>query len=251
MGSRRTCCSWQGGIGSEGSGLGLLDRDIPILNLIQHVRHADEWSIQSQYLKRKAIRICVSPEVEEAVIGAGSCGPTLVIPNGVDIPDLGSDAESARPVDLLVAGLKQPVLAARVTEALASPELTIALLTEHVDQAAFLDAMRRARVTLFLPNEEEGFYLPAVEGMSLGTLVVCPDCVGNRSFCLPGVNSLRPDYRFVAVVEAARVALSLPEDERRRMLDHARATAGVHSLAAERNAFEKVLGDLDRLWAIG
>ena len=40
--------------------LGLLDLDVPKLNLIQHMRHADEWSIQSRYLDRKAIRICVS-----------------------------------------------------------------------------------------------------------------------------------------------------------------------------------------------
>ena len=54
--------------------LGLLDRDLPILNIIQHVRHAEDWSIQSRYLDRKAIRICVSDEVAEVVSGAGSRG---------------------------------------------------------------------------------------------------------------------------------------------------------------------------------
>lgn len=231
-------------------GLGLLNRGIPIINLIQHVRHADEWSIQSQYLKSRAIRICVSPEVEEAVIAAGSNGPTVVVPNGVDIPQMESEAEE-RPVDLLIAGLKQPVLAGRIAAALASPELAIEVLTDHVEQGAFFDAMRRARTTLFLPNEEEGFYLPAIEGMALGTLVVCPDCVGNRSFCLPGVNAFRPQYTFEAVDEAARTALSLPEGERRKLLNAARETADRHSLAAEREAFGRVLADLDRLWSAG
>lgn len=228
-------------------GLGLLDGDIPIVNLIQHVRHADEWSIQSQYLTRKAIRICVSPEVEEAVVAAGSNGPTVVIPNGMDIPEIATEAEE-RPVDLLIAGLKQPVLARRIAEALASPDLAIEVLTDHVDQAAFFGAMRRAQVTLFLPNEEEGFYLPAIEGMALGTVVVCPDCVGNRSFCLPGVNACRPEYRFEEVVEAAQAAMALPEGERRRLLDNAREMASRHSMAAERDAFGRVLRELDRLW---
>jgi glycosyltransferase involved in cell wall biosynthesis len=232
-------------------GLGMLDRDIPILNLIQHVRHADEWSIQFQYLKYKAIRICVSPEVADAVIAAGSRGPTVVIPNGIDISEPVIVDTDARPVDLLIAGLKQPVLAARVADALASPDLTMEVLTEHVDQAPFFAAMRRARVTLFLPNEEEGFFLPAIEGMALGTIVVCPDCVGNRSFCLPGVNAFRPDHRFEVIVEAARTALGLPEEERRQLLDNARETATGHSLAAEREAFGRVLADLDRLWAMG
>jgi glycosyltransferase involved in cell wall biosynthesis len=233
------------------TGLGLLDRDIPILNLIQHVRHAAEWSIQSQYLNNKAIRICVSPEVEDAMIAAGSRGPTVVIPNGVAIPVIDAGIAEARPVDLLVAGLKQPVLAARVADALASPDLAMEVLTEHVDQATFFAAMRRARVTLLLPNEEEGFYLPAIEGMALGTVVVCPDCVGNRSFCLPGVNAFRPDFRFEDIVEAARAALVLPEVERRQLLANARETASGHSLAAEREAFGRVLADLDRLWATG
>ena len=52
--------------------LGLLSSDLPIINFIQHTRHADDWSIQSRYLTRKAIRICVSEEVAAAVEGAGS-----------------------------------------------------------------------------------------------------------------------------------------------------------------------------------
>jgi len=49
---------------------------------------------------------------------------------------------------------------------------------------------------VFLPNQKEGegFYLPALEGMAVGTLVIFPDCIGNRSFCLSGYNCFRPDY---------------------------------------------------------
>jgi hypothetical protein len=87
--------------------------------------------------------------------------------------------------------------------------------------------------------------------MALGTVVVCPDCVGNRSFCLPGVNASRPEYRFEDIVEQTRMALALPEGERRRLLAHARETVGRHGLGAEREAFGRVLGDLDRLWEAG
>ncbi len=229
--------------------LGLLDRDIPILNLIQHVRHAEDWSIQARYLDRKAIRLCVSPEVAEAVVAAGSQGPTVVIPNGVDVP-LDESVANERPVDLLIAGLKQPAMAARFAAELAEPDRKIELLTDHVPRERFLAAMRHSRVTLFLPNEEEGFYLPALEGMALGTLVVCPDCVGNRSFVLPGVNAFRPDYRFAEIIAAARLALALPEAEARTLRSNANHTARDHSLAAEREAFSAVLADIDNLWAM-
>ena len=66
-------------------------------------------------------------------------------------------------------------------------------------------------MTLFLPNETEGFYLPALEGMALGTIVVCPDCVGNRSFCLPQVNAFRPAFHFDDMVQETETALTMAE----------------------------------------
>ena len=228
---------------------GLLDRGIPILNFIQHVRHAAEWSIQSNYLDRKAIRLCVSQEVADAVVAAGSSGPTVVIPNGVDVPVVASDVPDARPIDLLIAGLKQPVQAARAAQRLAAPGRSIEVLTEHVSRENFLDSMRRARVTLFLPNEEEGFYLPALEGMALGTIVVCPDCIGNRSFCLPGVNAFRPAFRFDDMMHDAETALTMDNPAAEVLRRGATETARNHSLDAERDRFHRVLADLDALWA--
>ena len=228
---------------------GLLERGIPILNFIQHLRHAAEWSIQSDYLDRKAIRLCVSQEVADAVVAAGSRGPTVVIPNGVDVPIVDSDGPDARLVDLLIAGLKQPVMAARAAEHLAAPGRSIKVLTEHVSRDDFLEAMRRARVTLFLPNEEEGFYLPALEGMALGTIVVCPDCIGNRSFCLPGVNAFRPAYRFDDMVRDAETAMMLDRPAAEALRRAATATARNHSLDVERERFHQVLANLDALWA--
>jgi glycosyltransferase involved in cell wall biosynthesis len=228
---------------------GLLDRGIPILNFIQHVRHAADWSIQSDYLDRKAIRLCVSQEVADAVEAAGSRGPTVVIPNGVDVSIVDSHVPDARPVDLLIAGLKQPVLAARAAQRLAAPGRSVEVLTEHVSRDDFLDSMRRARVTLFLPNEEEGFYLPALEGMALGTIVVCPDCVGNRSFCLPGVNAFRPAFRFDDLVLDAERALTLEASAAETLRCSGIETARSHSLDAERKRFHQVLTDLDALWA--
>lgn len=230
--------------------LGLLDRGLPILNLIQHVRHADEWSIQSRYLARRAIRLCVSEEVAGAVASAGGNGPTVVIPNGVDLPvEITRDA--CRPTDVLIAGLKQPVLAREAGERLARSGLTLEVLTDHVPRDEFLAAMRRARVTLFLPNREEGFYLPALEGMALGTLVVCPDCIGNRSFVLHEQNALMPAFELPALVEAVERALQLPGAESDRLQEAGLATARRHSPESERAAFTRVLTNLDALWESG
>src|SRR3712207_4382709 len=109
--------------------------------------------------------------------------------------------------------------------------------SEHVPRETFLEAIRRARVTLFLPNEEEGFYLPALEGMALGTIVVCPDCVGNRSFCLPGVNAFRPAFQFADIVQDVKSALALSGPAARLLQTGAIEMAHRHSLDAERERF--------------
>lgn len=228
--------------------LGLLGRNLPILNLIQHVRHAEDWSIQSRYLDRRAIRLCVSEEVAAAVTDAGSEGPVVVIPNSIDVPPQETARDDDRPIDLLIAGLKQPVMAREIGEQMAAPGRVVHLLTEHVPRETFLDLMRRSRVTLFLPNFEEGFYLPALEGMALGTLVVCPDCIGNRSFCLPGINAYRPANEKEDLIRATESALALRSDEADQLTGAALQTARQHSPDAERASFLAVLGDLDALW---
>jgi glycosyltransferase involved in cell wall biosynthesis len=229
--------------------LGMLGGGTPILNLIQHVRHGADWSIQSNYLDRKAIRLCVSQEVADAMEEAGSRGPIVVIPNGVDAPIVAPGDSSARPVDLLVAGLKQPAMATRAARQLARTGRSIEVLTDRLSRDDFLDAMRRARVTLFLPNETEGFYLPALEGMALGTIVVCPDCVGNRSFCLPQVNAFRPAFRFDDLVHETETALAMEEPAAEALRRGAIETVSNYSLDGERQKFHEVLADLDALWA--
>jgi glycosyltransferase involved in cell wall biosynthesis len=227
--------------------LGLLESDLPIINFIQHTRHAGDWSIQSRYLKRKAIRICVSDEVAQAVESAGSRGRTIVIPNSIDVPVEAAPCEE-RSVDLLIAGLKQPELAVQAAAALQKPGRTIEILDDHVPREEFLSRIRKARNVLFLPNREEGFYLPALEGMALGTLVVCPDCVGNRGF-MNGRNALFPSYDLPSLVEATEAAMTMPDCERAVILEQARETVARHQPMAERAAYSDVLRNLDQLWS--
>ncbi len=226
--------------------LGLLDDDLPIINFIQHTRHAGDWSIQSRYLTRKAIRICVSDEVAQAVENAGSRGKTIVIPNSVDVPVLAGACQE-RSLDLLIAGLKQPEMAVQALAALKKPGRTIEVLDDHVPRAQFLAEIASARNVLFLPNTEEGFYLPALEGMALGALVICPDCIGNRGF-MNSRNSMFPAYDLPALIAATETAMTMPDSTRATMLARARETAARHQPAAERAAYGEVLRNLDQLW---
>jgi hypothetical protein len=222
---------------------------IPVVNLVQHVRHADQKSNRFQFLSRKAIRICVSEEVAQALRETGlTQGPLIVIPNGLDLESLPASDGAPRDIDVLILALKQPDLGEELERRLKQPGRRIDVLSERLSRLEFLSRIQEAKMTVFLPNRTEGFYLPALEGMALGTLVVCPDCIGNRSFCLPGHNAFRPKYALEDLVQAAETAVALPSDRAQQIRTNARRTAETHSLLRERQAFLDVLHNIDQLW---
>jgi hypothetical protein len=176
-------------------------------------------------------------------------GPIFTIPNGLDRDELPEPIPFAeRDLDLLVAALKQPRLGHRLRWLLWRPGRRIRLLTRPVPRADFLGLVNRARITVFLPHQIEGFYIPALEGMGLETIVVCPDCVGNRSFCLGDHNCLLPAFSTRAIRAAAEAAIRLTPGDAKRRLAAARETFDLHDLERERRSFLDILGRVDELW---
>lgn len=218
----------------------------PVINLIQHVRHANPAHPLYSFLPHRAVRICVSQEIADAITATGKVnGPVFTIPNGIEVLPPGPPLEQ-RPTELLIAGLKNPELARQLTARFAGRR--VVCLTELMPRPGFLEAVANSQFTLFLPGSTEGFYLPALEGMAIGTVVICPDCVGNRSFCLEGENCFRPEFAVEALVAAVERAFRLDPTTRKQMLDTARATALAHGLEREREAFLAILRRASELW---
>jgi Glycosyl transferases group 1 len=225
--------------------------DIPVLNLIQHTRHAEPSDRRFAFLSHPAIRICVSEDVTEAIRATGRvAGPVITIPNGIDRGELPAIIPpAARPIDLLVAAAKQPDLGTRLYDQLAGPGVRSRLLTAPIPRVEFLATLAASRVAVLLPHVSEGFFLPALEAMALDTLVVCPDCVGNRSFCHDLRTGWHPAYRAELLVQATKTALALPDDRAEAIRRAARDEVSAHDLAEERRLFRQVLDDVSRLWA--
>ncbi len=218
----------------------------PTINLIQGVRHADPGQPLAQFLGNRAVRICVSPEVSDAVLATGLVnGPVFTVSNGIDRRLLPTPPKT-RDIDILVAGAKNPAMAEEVEKRLVSAR--VRCLRHPVLRSEFLEALSRSEVAVLLPLQAEGFYLPALEAMALGAIVVCPDCVGNRSYCLDGVNCFRPAYALNGIVEAALAARSLDEGSKAAMLMRAGQTVSNHDLSNERSLFLGILENVFDLW---
>lgn len=223
------------------------------INLIQHVRHAHAGSELCGYLNRRAIRVCVSAEVADAIVATGQTnGPVLTIPNGVDlVPDVGPakpPSRAAAPPEILIVGYKRPALAAALATRLDQAGIRHRALVDFLARPAFLDALARSDIAICLPHPEEGFYLPGLEAMASGCVTITLDCIGNRGFARASRNCLMPRDDVDSLFAATKAALDMADEERRRMRAEATKVVAAHSLAAERERFQAILGNVDRLW---
>jgi hypothetical protein len=216
--------------------------DKPIINLIQGIRHADPKDQRHAYLSRPATRICVSQEVADAIISTGKAnGPIITIPNGLSTDGFPLPA-CERDIEVLICGYKQPDLACRLATKLEASSIKVKCLTKQFARHDYLSLVARAAVTIFLPLQKEGFYLPALEGMALETFVVCPDCVGNRGFCLHEKSCLRPLYDIDSIASACHDGLArIRNGSSVERLAEGLRQVRLHSLSEERRLFLEVL----------
>ena len=226
------------------------DPPVPVINLIQGFRHTRPESPAFEFLAHRAIRVCVSPELEQALRELDVVqGPILTIPIGLDLERLPAPlAPEQRELDCLVLAVKSPRLGADVAEGLRRRGHRVMLVDRLIPREQLIEGLRGARVSVHLPARVEGAYLPALESMALDTLVVCPDCVGNRSFCRDGETCRVPERTADAVVGAAAELLAATPEENGVLLEQGRRETARHALAEERRAVLAVLGRLQELW---
>lgn len=221
--------------------------DRKVVNLVQGVRHADPGSSLRAYLPRKAIRICVSHAVADAIRATGEvCGPVHVIPAALSLPKAAPVAPRLRE-SIFIAAHKQPELGVALADALRAQGHTVDLQLGLVERSEFLAKLARAEVAIPLPLAQEGFFLPGLEAMALGCLLVGVDAAGNREYLRDGVNAIVAAPTLAGILEAVS---RLPADRPARdaMIAAGSETAAAFSLAHERAAFHRLLDDLEAQW---
>jgi glycosyltransferase involved in cell wall biosynthesis len=210
----------------------------PVVNFIQHVRHAIPHTPLFQCLARPALRICVSPAVADAIRGHAN-GEIFVIQNAVDVGSVPNIRSIGGPPRVIVAGLKNAAIACEVATRLA-PFAEVDLITGQLPRDVFLARVAEASICVVLPSATEGFFLPPLEAMALGRGVITPDCVGNLCYCVADHNCLMPKYNAEALADAA---LTLIRDGARLAALAAEGvkTASERSLADERKEYHAIL----------
>jgi hypothetical protein len=232
-----------------------LGADVPhehIVHLVQNVRHADpSWldGLGRRLLARPLSRIFTNHLVEEA------CAPLVhptslrtTIPLGHDVDFFWKDRTGALGAPIRVGyPTWKSAVGARVAHALAGDDrFEFEAIEGVVAWPDLREAYHRADVILGCPIDQEGIYLPGVEAMAAGALLVIPDAGGNMSYCRFGENclaaSLEDEASYVAALKDI-AGLAQPAIDGMRSAAH--SAAREHSLASEAGAFTAFLSEIE------
>ena len=226
-----------------------------IIHIVQNVRHANpSWrrGYPLRLLTRPAARISVNGVVGDVIQKwLDPRGFHEVIPIGHDV-DYFSRIRSepiGQPIKVAYATWKSD-LGDRVRAQLdGDRRFEFKAITEVVEWGPLRELYHWADVFLASPGPEEGPYLPCVEAMSAGCLVITPDAGGNMEYCVPDENCLLVGYESEdQYVEALRSIEKMDPVEVDAFRDAGYRTTPAFSLTAERAGFQSFLAQLwDRI----
>lgn len=231
---------------------------VPILNIAQP-RHINPEDKRNGFLKHRAIRIAKSSIGKKILEDYGVNGPVYLIPDAIDFKAL--PAPNTQPdIDVLIIGLKNEDMARSLEQRLNRRnrfrfnklKIAIQVPPKLPTRMDFINLLNRCKVAVFLPLDEargsEGFYLPALEGMRLNKLVVCPYAVGNIDFCVPDVTCVQPKYNEDAIFKSIIRALKMPKSQRVEMIKNAKKISENHNIKNEKESLLNLLHNADEIW---
>lgn len=221
-----------------------------VIQIVQNVRWANP-SFTGGYavrvLSRPMARIMTNDIVLEAV------KPYLNQTSLTEVIQLGHDA--AFFAKNRTGGLDSPLKIAyttwksgvgdEVASLLSGPDFQFEAIRQPADWEELRKLYHWADVFLATPFAEEGFYMPGLEAMSAGAVVISPDAGGNRAYCDFGKNCLPVELDdaqgYVAVLKSLK---SESTEEINRLRHEGYETIKRHTLEHERERFGEFL---DRL----
>lgn len=227
-----------------------------VVHLIQNVRHANPSFVDGygrRLLRRPMSRISINSEVERAIQHLvpkdKSTSPRCVVPLGHDVEYFWRERKHSirRPVRVGYTGWKSD-LGERIAGQLEGRAFRFEGVFGEAGWEELAALYEWADVFLGTPNSEEGFYLPALEAMAAGTIVVVPDVGGNRSYCVFGTNCIGVEFeQEESYREALEYVASAGEDEVRRLRSAGWETASQWTLEKEFQGLRRFVEHLDMM----
>lgn len=225
-----------------------IDSGKPIISPIVNFRVLNKDHPSNTLLKKKAIRVCPSPELAKQLSeDEDTNGPVLCIPNGINRTGSYGNSYENRHWDLLIVAIKNKNLGLRIYEKFRG-DLKVKLLNEFICHSEFRELMANSKLTLHLPKTMEAHYLPGLESMSLGSVTIMPDCVGNVFYCESNKSGFICEYSEESITYTINKVLNLQESEILKIIIDAHHKANDFCLDNERENWHKLLDNIETIW---
>lgn len=222
-----------------------------VIHVIQNVRHVNPlWLAGSatRLLTRPMARISINTIVADLIqpwLDPRALHRVINIGHDVDHFTQARSGGLGQPLKVAYTTWKSDI-GDRVAHRLADdPGFEFRAIRETVDWGPLRELYSWADVFLCSPAAEEGMYLPGIEAMASGALVVTPDVGGNMSYARPGENCLLVGYEDVESYAAALEELTGFGDDAVAAFRHSGwERAKSHQLPSEAAEFAAFLEEL-------
>lgn len=228
-----------------------IEPEVPIVSPVNNFRATKPGHPSFDFLGRKAIRLCPSPELYKAVNNhPNTVGETIYMPNGVGVSEEASTQKNNKIIDVLIVGNKNTDLANQLFNEIQNLNLNIEVevINSWISKDEFQIKLAQSKISVHLPKQVEEHYIPGIEAMMLNSFVIIPDCIGNRSYSLDQETCVISPYDLHGFKTALNQVLSLSDDEFNRIVQHAEESTHQYSMAIERVSLYKALKLAVRLW---
>lgn len=214
----------------------------PIISPVNHFKAVNPHHPAYSLLSKKAVRICPSPELFEAIKNhPNTNGPCLYVPNGVHVPPEFQYSKINKEIDVLIIGQKNPIMANQLLGQLSHLDLNVRCLDSWVDKYDFHHNLAKSKISIHLPKKVEAHYIPAIESMMLNSLVIMPNCIGNETYAKHNQNCIITKYDVQSIYGRLKRILDLSSEKFNEIINQARKDAQFFSIEQEKLHINEVI----------
>jgi glycosyltransferase involved in cell wall biosynthesis len=226
-----------------------------VVHLVQNTRHANPGFLDGyarRLLTRPMTRISTNDVVADAIRPfAHSDSIHAVVPIGHDVAYFGADRTGGidphRPLRVAYTTWKSRLGDRLASETAGRGDFVFRRIGHEAAWPDLRELYHWADVFVGTPLPEEGTYLPGLEAMASGAIVVMPDVGGNRTYASFGTTCLEAAFddagSYLDALHRVRAMDAAAIDEMRRA---GRSAASAHALEGERRALAAVLDRIEQ-----
>jgi hypothetical protein len=221
----------------------------PIISPVNNFRAVNPGHRSYEFLSRKAIRLCPSKELYDATNDHPDVnGKTIYLPNGVGIFEEAENLKNDKKYDILIVGNKNPIMARELLSEIKHLNVNIEVIDSWISKKEFQIKLAQSHMSVHLPKKIEEHYIPGVEAMMLDSLVIIPDCIGNRSYSKHNETCYISEYNIESMAKTIYSMIDISENLKKQLLKNAKKESKLFTLENERDVILRALKMTTKMW---